>query len=111
MSIPTLKELGLKDNRCKVPESIKLAIKEDLKNGITNMSYLAKKYGVSVCTVRMCRNYKYERSLINKSLDKKGGYKAYYNKEKHSKCMKKVKERKEQKIKELLDFYNKHKED
>ena len=40
--LPTLKELGLPDRRCKVDPKIKDAIKAELERGGVSMNYLAK---------------------------------------------------------------------
>lgn len=109
MSLPTLKDLGLEDKRKRIPDEVKAEIKKELDNGETNMSYLSRKYNVSICSVRMIRNYEHERAIMKKSRDSRGGYKAYYDKDKQARSMQKVSDRKKEKIKELMEFYKAHK--
>jgi hypothetical protein len=103
MGLPTLEELGIKDNRKKIPVEVKTKIKQELDNGFTNMTALAKKYNVSVCTVRMIRNPEHEKALIKKSREKR----KYYNKDKQKEWVKKLQDRKLIRIREILKEYNK----
>lgn len=80
--LPTLKELGLPDRRCKVDPKIKDAIKAELERGGVSMNYLAKKYKVSMMTVRVIKDPMHIKSLIKKSLDSRGGSSVYYKKQK-----------------------------
>lgn len=109
MGLPTLKELGLKDKRNKIPEVIKASIQADIDNGETNMTDLARKYNVSVGTVRYIKNPTYFKKMIKKSR-KQHGYK-YYSKEKQEVCMKDLRGRKEDKIRFILEEYKKLKEE
>lgn len=99
MVLPTLNALGMNDKRRKIPDEVKEHIKEDLKNGKTNLSALAREYGVSVCTVRMIRNPEHEKELIRKSRRKKN----YYNHYKQKMWNKDLQERKRKRIYELLE--------
>lgn len=107
-TLPTLEQLGLKDRRHKVPEEIKKAIKEDLDKGITGLAYLARKYNVSVCVVRYVRDPEHERAIRKKSLDKCGGPKAYYNrnKAKHKQACYALLKRKNERIKQIVEEYS-----
>lgn len=80
--MPSLKELGLSDKRCKVDPGIKVAIKEELERGGVSMNYLAKKYKVSMMTVRMIKDPTHTKSILKKSLDSRGGSSVYYKKQK-----------------------------
>ena len=102
MELPTLKELGLQDKRRRISDEVKKQIKAELQNGVHNMSYLSKKYGVSVCTVRMIRNPEHEKSLIKQSRARR----YYYNKEKQKMWSKDLQNRKIQRIQEILKEYD-----
>lgn len=80
--MPSLKELGLPDKRCKVDPNIKVAIKEELERGGVSMNYLANKYKVSMMTVRMIKDPTHTKSVLKKSLDRRGGSSVYYKKQK-----------------------------
>lgn len=107
MSLPTLKELGLSDGRKHIPDEVKIKIKKELESGTTNMTYLSKKYGVSVCTVRMIRNPEHEKALMKKSRDNNGGFRKYYNRERQTKRLRNLCSRKEDKIRKIVEEYNK----
>ena len=107
MALPTLKELGLADGRKKIPEAVKIAIKQELENGVTNMAHLSRKYGVSVCTIRMIRNPLHEKEIMKKSRDNNGGFRKYYNKERQTKRLRNLCNRKEDQIRKIVEEYNK----
>ena len=98
MGLPTLEELGITDKRRKVSDEIKECIRKELQSGKTNITALARQYGVSVCTVRMIKNPEHEKALIRKSRSKK----SYYNKEKQKKWNSDLQDRKIKRIYELL---------
>lgn len=100
MSLPTLKELGLEDKRKKIPDTIKDSIRKELeKNSDLTLRYLSNKYNVSVMTIRMIKNPQREKETIKKSLDRRGGYKVYYNKEYNTSSHKDIRKRKYKVIK------------
>jgi hypothetical protein len=100
MSLPTLKELGIEDKRKKIPDTIKDSIRKELeKNSDLTLRYLSNKYNVSVMTIRMIKNPQREKETIKKSLDRRGGYKVYYNKEYNTNSHKEIRKRKYKVIK------------
>lgn len=107
MALPTLKELGLSDGRKKIPEEVKQQIKQELDSGETNMAHLSRKYGVSVCTIRMIRNPTHEKAIMKKSRDNNGGFRKYYNKDRQTKRLRALCNRKEDKIRKIVEEYNK----
>lgn len=86
-NIPTITELGGEDRRVKIPKEDHDYIRERVKRG-EGIRALAREYGVDKRLIQFIVDP--EKLALNRELRKaRGGWKRYYDKDKHTAYMKK----------------------